>query len=482
MQPSSPSPRQPQPSRTRRSILISCAVLLVSACVGLSLLSTAGVGVGLWSARVARPTLAPTRIQITPLPTSTLDPAQTAAAALPEPPSAQVASQMDRIQAQVVAIRGLHPSFAVPRGLLTHTQLREKVIHDFFKEYTPAKAADDSALLALIGLVPPGFDLIDFYTRLYTEQVAGFYDNEVKEMFVIQDEGFTGVERDTYSHEYTHFLQDANFDFKNRMNSSTEACEGQSDRCSGVQALIEGDAVMTEQIWLARYGTPEDQQQILRFAQASSFPVYQGSPQFFQQDFLFPYREGAEFVQSLYDQGGYNAVDRAFESPPVSSEQILHPNKYPAETPVPVQVPDLLPALGKGWRPAQDDTLGEWATYLILTAGEDEQSRLGQPVGRKAAAGWGGDRVRVYLRDKDGAKVLIVATVWDTDRDAQEFQDAFENYARQRFGKPLSSSTPVRWQSSEGLVQFSRTTTRTVWLIAPDLQTIQRIFEETSRD
>ncbi|HVN53942.1 MAG TPA: hypothetical protein VMT46_06385 [Anaerolineaceae bacterium] len=478
MQPSSPPPHQPNSSQTHRNVLLSCAVLLVAVCVGLSLLSAAGVGVGLWSARVARPTPAPTRIQITPLPTSTLDPAQTPVG-LPEPPPAQIAAQMDRIQAQVIEIRGLRPSFAVPRGLLTHAGLQKKVVQDFFKEYTPEKAADDAVLLELVGLVPQGFDLIDFYTRLYTEQVAGFYDNEAKEMYVIQDESFTGVERDTYSHEYTHFLQDANFDFKNRMGDSTRACAGQSDRCAGVQALIEGDAVMTEQIWLARYVTPEDQQQIFRSAQTSSFPVYQSSPQYFQQDFLFPYRQGAEFVQSLYDQGGYNAVDQAFEHPPVSSEQILHPGKYPAETPLPVQIPDLAAALGKDWRQVKDDTLGEWATYLILTAGEDEQARLSAAEGRKGASGWGGDRVRVYLHDPDGARVLVALAAWDTERDAQEFQAAFERYARRRFGKPLDNSGALRWQSPQGLVQFSRTSTHTLWLIAPDAQTIEGIVENS---
>lgn len=50
------------------------------------------------------------------------------------------------------------------------------------------------------------FDLLTFYQELYSEQIAGYYDDEAKAMFVVKSAGFTGVERDTYAHEFTQML------------------------------------------------------------------------------------------------------------------------------------------------------------------------------------------------------------------------------------------------------------------------------------
>ena len=38
--------------------------------------------------------------------------------------------------------------------------------------------------------MPPDFDLKQWYTDLYSEQIAGYYDDEIKTMFVVQETGF----------------------------------------------------------------------------------------------------------------------------------------------------------------------------------------------------------------------------------------------------------------------------------------------------
>ena len=59
---------------------------------------------------------------------------------------------------------------------------------------TALKMPQDALVLSTLGLLPNGFDLIDFYTELYSEQIAGYYDDEIGEMFVVQGEGFGGSE------------------------------------------------------------------------------------------------------------------------------------------------------------------------------------------------------------------------------------------------------------------------------------------------
>ena len=43
---------------------------------------------------------------------------------------------------------------------------------------------------------------------------------------------------------------------------------------------------------------------------------------------IFPYLRGMVFCVKLTNEGGWKAIDEAYKNPPVSTEQILHPEKY----------------------------------------------------------------------------------------------------------------------------------------------------------
>ena len=60
---------------------------------------------------------------------------------------------------------------------------------------------------------------------------------------------------------------------------------------------------------------------------------------------------------------------------PVSTEQILHPEKYPPYKPIPVELPDLSSTLGADWVEIERNVMGEWYTYLILAHGKDASFR-----------------------------------------------------------------------------------------------------------
>jgi hypothetical protein len=170
-------------------------------------------------------------------------------------------------------------------------------------------------------------------------------------MFVVKGSGFTGVERDTYAHEFTHALQDQHFDFKGKLNYSEESCQEDSERCAAIQSLIEGDATLTEMTWLQTYATQQDIMDLQSFYQSYQSPVFDSAPAYMKLDFMFPYDQGYTFVQSLFGQGGYAAIDKAFTNQnPLSTEQILHPNRYPSDTPIPVDLPELANTLGSDWK------------------------------------------------------------------------------------------------------------------------------------
>jgi hypothetical protein len=411
-------------------------------------------------AGTARPTSEePTK---TPYPTSVLD--------------SQLTSEINLIQTQVIEERSLQPKHPVPVVLLSPDELRKNVINDFLANYTDENAYDDVLELSIIGLLDPGFDIRSMYINLYSEGIAGYYDNETGEMFVVQGQGFQGEERLTYSHEYTHALQDQSYDIKNGLNYNNDNCKMETEYCAAVQSLIEGDAYTSEAIWYQYYATSQDKQQIDAFQNSLKLPVYDSAPDFIKDDFMFAPIQGTTFVQDLYNNGGWAAVDAAYLNPPVSTEQILHPNLYPSDKPIPVDLPDVVSALGAGWREVSRNQMGEWDTYEILARGVNANARLDDTTAAAAAAGWGGDEYLVLHNDAMNATAFVMKTVWDTTNDAAEFSTSFEKYANSRFEVVAApQGDTLTWSYANGYTTFYHSGDTTIWITAPDATTDQTI-------
>jgi hypothetical protein len=372
---------------------------------------------------------------------------------------------MAEIESHVVQLRGLRPSKSVSRGLLTSDQLRERVIQDFLGDYTQEDALQDVRLLSLLGLIEPGIDLWQLYADLLTEQIAGFYDTETDDMIVICGSGFGGVERLTYAHEYTHALQDQIYDIRDGLHYNTDACDADSERCFAIQALIEGDATLLQEQWLRTFARDEDRSDLLEFFAAFAMPVLDSAPAYIQSELTFPYFWGLHFVRSLYLEGGWAAVDSAYQNPPLSSEQILHPDRYPKDSPVDLVSPNASEALNPTWQETPHDVLGEWATRMAL----NEYLPLDQAS--LAAEGWGGDLLLFFYQEDDGVEALALITQWDTMRDSHEFSAAFHDYGLARFGDPeILSTTSSQWLYEDGISYFERVSNQTIWIMAPDEQ------------
>jgi hypothetical protein len=147
---------------------------------------------------------------------------------------ADIEKQMDEIQVQISELRGLPSGGPVARALLSNDQLRQHVIDDFLSNYSVEDAQNEVKFLAAFGLLQPDFDMYHFLLELYSEQIAGFYDHETKEMYIVQGESFLGPERLTYAHEYIHACKIKIMIFK--MVSITEMIyvELESERCAAI--------------------------------------------------------------------------------------------------------------------------------------------------------------------------------------------------------------------------------------------------------
>lgn len=380
-------------------------------------------------------------------------------------------ADMDKIEVQVAELRGLEIEQRIPRRLMDSAELKETVLNDFLEDYDAEDEAQDVAILRLFGLLPEEFALRQFYLDLYSEQIAGFYDTDEKAMYVVSDAGFGGMERSTYAHEFVHVLQDEHFNFDDKLQFSDEYCQEDSERCLAIQALIEGDASLTQALWFQAHSTQQDIKDLTVFYQEFQSPILDSAPAYMQSDFTFPYLSGAEFVQSLYAKGGFELIDQAFQSqPPVSTEQILHPGSYPEEIPNNPDLPDLATSLGQGWEVVDENILGEWYTYLVLAKGYEAQYRLQDAIALDASEGWGGDRYAVLKNESTGELTAAVSFNWDTTEDAQAALNAFGKYADLRFGTIKAQGY---WQGETLYSSLSPTSeTSFVWILAESTETL----------
>ena len=109
--------------------------------------------------------------------------------------------------------------------------------------------------------------------------------------------------------------------------------------------------------------------------------VMDSLPEWFAEDLTFPYDAGYGFVEQLITQGEVAAVNQAYELLPLTTEQILHPDKYHLrEGGLPVEIPTVDIA---GYTVFEEGTFGEWNTRLFLLDGIDPGDAV------VASSGWG---------------------------------------------------------------------------------------------
>ena len=143
------------------------------------------------------------------------------------------------IEQQVEAIRQLQPKSTVTPVLLDSQGVRDWLTKANAAQTDHQALANESRLLIHLGLLPAGSSLEQMELDLESGQVIGFYDPTSKGLYVLSQSGGVGpTEKFTFSHEYTHALQDQNFGLDKLARDTPD----QGDRDLARTALPEGDA------------------------------------------------------------------------------------------------------------------------------------------------------------------------------------------------------------------------------------------------
>lgn len=361
---------------------------------------------------------------------------------------------------QLPELRGKGFKVPVQARHMSTPELKAHLITLIDREYPPEKRAADTAKYTAFGLIPADLDLRQQYLELLTSEVAGFYDPISKALYLIVDEDgikapslmdrMTGapvgqLEKVALAHELTHALEDQQFDLFTLM----EKVKHDDDMAFAISGLVEGSATAMMMLSMMPEAAREPllssggQQVMALFRSmdpsqiaALSGEAFGKAPAILQASLVEPYIAGLGFcLQLLKGEGRWANVDAAYADPPISSEQVLHPEKYLQRAKDPALAVDLTaeaPGMSAQDRRATG-TLGELGIRVLL-AGEPDK-------GHSAAEGWDGDGYVVYGEGK--SQRLLWLSIWEDEAEAIAFAEALN---RQRPGGDIKrEGNRVSW-------------------------------------
>jgi hypothetical protein len=201
-----------------------------------------------------------------------------------------------------------------------------------------------------------------------------------------------------------------------------------------IMAIMEGSAVAAQYSWLLGSPTHEVMPDLGKMfgAQAKMDPGISSVPEAMQIELVWRYEEGINFAHRILKKGGQEELQKALKDPPVSTEQVMHPDEkyYKEDKPVEIEIDgkklgELLPE----WEFVQKDNLGELFTNFFLKQYVDEEKA------KKASEGWDGDLYAAFKEKGEKKKGMIIVwlTVWDSEKDRNEFFDAYKQAMVKRY-------------------------------------------------
>jgi hypothetical protein len=342
-------------------------------------------------------------------------------------------------------IRKLRIKSSVPCKIHDRSQIKQFILETMDVKVPQQKLIYEEMVYKAIGMIPETFNYREGILELYLSQIGGYYDPD-KKRYVMAGWLPEIFQTSIAVHELTHALQDQYF----QLDTFLDIKKDTSDNLMAKSALVEGDAtavmldytrLQTGQSGIAEEESVENVMLQNIFGVALSMGAVE-VPETLKFMLVFPYTSGLRFAHELLKSGGYTKVNQAFQNPPRSTEQILHPDKYMAGvsdfiniTPEVVTFSDI----SDDAQVVYSDTYGEFAISVLLGAHLSDREK-----GIQAAVGWGGDTV--VVREHEGTRFIIWRTEWDSESDSQEFFDAIALMLARRFPELSKTESLFSWQ------------------------------------
>ncbi|MBI2830651.1 MAG: hypothetical protein HYX79_00140 [Chloroflexi bacterium] len=285
-------------------------------------------------------------------------------------------------------------------------------------------------------------------SQLYSEWPRAYMLATLGDTVYFVQENSSGLDgegmRKYLAHEVIHMLQGKSFQAPQTTTYDEEKAWA---------ALIEGDAEFTSARYLVEVAQSETAPQLVKLAAGTKTTAPDlPRPRSLTRLLYFPYDYGPSFISLLHQRGNWQTVNQTYGNRPVSTSQIMHPEKYFAG----VKPKDIepLPMNVTGWKEEKNDRLGEHFTRVML------QNQLSEAQTNLASQGWASDRLTYY--ESQQSYLFTWQTAWDSNQDAAEFYEAFVSV----LGK--AGATPSRsdlWQNEGKYLWVRQTDGQSVLII-----------------
>jgi len=292
--------------------------------------------------------------------------------------------------------RGLRFPTPMVAERLPASRVRGVLASELDAAYLPEDFARAEAIEHALGLLPPGIGLREALLDLQAGAVAGFYTPLRRRLYVVADGPFGArLPEDAASvavHELVHALQAVH----GPLLEVLLGLDDHDDLAFAIGALLEGDALWaTFRDQAERLGTPAPRAADFAAELRLDDPEAPGAeaPRILRESFLLQYPLGYALAEALAERGGTAALDGALADPPLSSEALLHPERYLAQPReavpwLPLTAPDLAPP---GCRPVASNVFGELGLRIWARERGVSEARA-----KGAAEGWDGDGAVVF--------------------------------------------------------------------------------------
>ena len=347
-----------------------------------------------------------------------------------DPRARQLCGEANNIAVELTKISGMKMHRAVPCDFITKEKINEFLKKRVKEVAKPEDIRAEELTLKKFGLVPPDFDLAGTTVELMTEQAAAFYDYDKKKLFITETTP-ADTQEPVLAHELAHAIADQNFHLGKFIKEGRKSDDGAAARL----AVMEGQATWLMSEYLARKTgqTLKDSPQLVAMMSslneggAGQYPVFDKAPLYERVTLVFPYTKGMLFQNAVFQRDGLESFGVVFRKPPLSTQQILHPEKYFAGVkPTEPDVPDFRL---RGYKGLVGGSLGELEHGILL-----EQYTTKERAA-ELTPHWKGASFELVENRKESRVVLLYAVEWDSEDAARQYFAAY----REILGKKWKS-------------------------------------------
>ena len=356
-----------------------------------------------------------------------------------EDKASKLCAQIPPLAEEISRISGMFLRHPVPCDFISKEKIGEflnKRVKDVVK---PEDLRAEELTLKKFGLVPADFNLAKSTVELLTEQAAAFYDYDKKKLFVT-DSTPSESQEPVLAHEIAHAIADQNYNLGRFIKQGRKSDDGSTAR----MAVMEGQAtwLMSEVLARKMGQSLKDSPALLQMMSgvtdngAGQFPVFDNSPLYLRQTLVFPYTKGMLFQHAAVDRDGQHGFAEVFLKPPLSTQQIIHPEKYFNNVqPTRPAVPD--PHLPKDYKSLVGGTLGELEHGILL------EQYVGKARSAELAPHWRGSTFELMEDKKAGRVVLLYASEWESEDAARQYFQAYRELLAKKWKQmTVTAETP----------------------------------------